>query len=136
MKQHNESHLTDSSACGTAGMCDVPPGFYEQEKSRLKFMISAQFAVRRRRARVRRVSALLSAAALLAGVVLAGMAIWNGNIGRVGTTSDAAQSQPLVARATSHDAHQTQAMAHDAVDACSAVDDYDYYSPDILMWLY
>ncbi|MBO5054393.1 MAG: hypothetical protein J6C44_09230 [Muribaculaceae bacterium] len=114
----SESHLTD-----------VPDGFYDNEKARLKLLIGVQMARQRRRSLSRRLLLSCGTAAACAVMFFAGKSFFNlapdRSVNDKVNTSHSLRAQMDPAQTASDQSYETYLS-----------DDSEYSSSDMLMWLY
>lgn len=113
---------------GHYDLTSVPEGFFDDERRRLKMLVSVRVAQSQRRSWVRRLGATVTAAASVA-VLLLGFKVWNGGANLAGSSDSIASS--LTAQVTS-----SSVSGSEAADDGYVGTDGDYSSADILMWLY
>lgn len=115
----SESHLTD-----------VPDGFYDNEKARLKLLIGVQMARQRRRSLSRRLLLSCGTAAACAVMFFAGKSFFDLAPDRRVTnevnTTHSLRAQMSPATPTASDQSYETYLS----------DDSEYSSSDMLMWLY
>lgn len=114
---------------GHYDLTSVPEGFFDDERRRLKMLVSVRVAQSQRRSWVRRLGGTAAVAAASVAVLLLGFKVWNGGANLAGSSDSIASS--LTAQVTS-----SSVSGSEAADDGYVGTDGDYSSADILMWLY
>lgn len=122
-KTHLESHLTD-----------VPDGFFEDEKARLKLLVGIQVARQRRHTLSRRLVLTCGSAAACAALFFAGRSVLNLTPDQDLINNTA--TEPTLRAQVTPSATAGDQSDYDQSYETYISDDSDYSSSDMLMWLY